>query len=155
MPKNNTSHSPRSWQQIAYWSIFPAIILAPAWLAVGRSLFGVGGWGTLLTMFIAVIFFLPFQLLVLVLVKMAKQKYLSKWASGLVFAYYIILVINQISFVDGSDAPEDRGSVLTFMGVPSAVNQVLLTGSIVLVLVVMAALIGVLIRDLVRSKRTV
>jgi hypothetical protein len=154
MPKNNTPYTPRPWQQITYWSIFPAIILAPAWLAVGRSLFGVGGWGTLLTMFIAVIFFLPFQLLVLLLVKMAKRKYLSRWASGLMFAYYIILVISQISFVDGSDAPEDTGSVLTFSGVPSGVNQVLSTGSIVLLLVVMAALIGVLIRDLVRNKRS-
>jgi hypothetical protein len=153
-PHTEPADMPNIWRRIAFWSIFPAIIFAPLWFAFGRTTFDVSGWGLFYTLFGAIVFIFPYQLIVMILSLLGKKGYLSVGASVLVYVYYLLLIITQLSFVDGGDTLDSVKSVLTAAGVSEATNDVIGSVSWVGGLIVMVALIIVLIVDIIRNRHT-
>lgn len=145
--------APQVWQQVAFWSTIPAIILTPFWFAAGRGFFGAGGWLVFVTLPAALFVIFPYQLAVMILALVGKKKYLSRRASGLLFAYYLLLILTQISLVDGGDTEESIGSALTLAGVPDMINTTIFPISLLAGIGVAVALIVVLIIDLTHSRR--
>jgi len=148
-----TNHEPGRWQVIAYKSLIPALILIPIWVAGGRGFFSVGGWGVLITIIYAVVLVFPYQLILLILSLVNKQKYLTKLASGLLYTYYGLLVLTQISLVDGGDTTESINSVLTKTGISEPLSEIIFSISFDALIGVMMILIIVMIVDTVQSRR--
>jgi hypothetical protein len=136
------TYRPTIWQRVAFWSVFPAVIIAPLWFAFGRTVFGVGGWLLFITPGIAVTFIAPFHVIVLILAVIRRKAYLSMWASGLLSSYYALLFIVELSLVDGGDTTESIRSGLMVMGVPPAINDAL---SVFSTFVGFAAMVGIIV----------
>lgn len=141
------------WRRIAFWSIFPAVLVVPVWFAFGRAFFGAGGWFLFYTTPAAVVAILPYQLILMVLALVGKKGYLSLWASGLLLAYYVLLFTLQMSLVDGGDTEASVGSVWTFAGMSEAMNGIIFGVSLFTGFAIMVALLVVLIIDTVRNRR--
>ncbi len=145
--------APNIWQRIAYWSIFPAVLLAPAWLAIGRGFLGAGGWLFFYTIPAAAVIFLPFQLALMILTLVTKKRYLTRWSSISLYTYYVALIVLEISLVDGGDTQESLGSVLTFWGVPDILNAVIFSAAAIVVASAMIALVVFLVIDVARIRK--
>lgn len=154
VPPTLPDYHPTLWQRIAYWSIFPAVIVAPLWFAFGRTIFGAGGWLLFITPGIAITFIAPFHVIVLILAVIRKKSYLSISASGLLASYYALLFIVELTLVDGGDTPQSIGSGLTVMGVPPVINDALSAFSTFVGSAAMVGIIVVLSLDLRNTKRT-
>ncbi|MNH29377.1 hypothetical protein D3C79_896040 [compost metagenome] len=108
---------------------------------------------TLLTIGGAVVVILPYHIVMMTLALLGRRKYLSPWASRLLYGYYALLAITQLSLMDGGDTPESIGSVLTLVGVPEVFNTILNLGGLSLGLLAMSGLIVVLAIDIKRNRQ--
>lgn len=141
------------WQRIAYWSIFPAVLIVPAFFGMGRGLFGAGGWGIIVTVPLAVLFVFPYQLLLMILALFGTRGYLLKRTSLALFAYYSLIIITQLTFFDAGDTEESMGSVMTRIGLPEFLNEAISTVSLVAGFAVMVYLATILALDIEKARK--
>lgn len=140
------------WQKVAYWSIFPAVLIVPPFFALGRSIFGAGGWEAIATIILAFFIILPYQLLLMVLALFGTRGYLSKRTSVVLFTYYILMIINQLTLYGGGDSEDSFGSVMTRIGLPEFLNTAIFYISFLTGIGVMVCLAVILALDMVKAR---
>lgn len=135
-----------------YYSLFAMVLLMPFWVAFGRAFFGVGGWGVFYTLPIAVLMVFPYHVLIAILAFIGKKSQASLLTAILLLSYYFFAIMSQLSFVDGGDTKESIGSVLTFGGIPEALNTAVFVTSAIGMIVAMIATVASLIKDIIDRK---
>lgn len=107
------------FRRIMYRAVFVSAFIAPLWIGLGRGLFGVGGWGVIFTVPIMMPIAFAYHFLVLMTVGENKKSRATRLVSvhaAIAFAVYLLVVIMfEISLVDGGDTSESINSVLTMM----------------------------------------
>lgn len=149
---NKATSEAKRWQRIAHDLIFPSVVVVPLWFGMGRSLFGISGWGIISLTIIALFTLVPYHIILIILSWAGKRAYLSKPASVLLFVYLVLQVVVQMAFLDAGDTPE-RSSVLTAIGASESLNDTILGIGLSAMIIVMAALLIVLTVDAINNRR--
>lgn len=140
-------------QRIAFWSVFPAVLAVPIFFAFGRILFGAGGWMIFMTMFGGLLILLPYHIILIVLALVGRRSYLSVIVTVLLMSYYLTIFVSQLTLVDGGDTDSSIGSVLTFMGLPSAINDSVFSVSMSVGVLLMIAVVIFQIISIVDTRK--
>lgn len=111
------SKSKLKLQTIYFWWLLPALILAPLWVGLGRGLFGVGGWGFVITLFIFAPIIFAIQLIMLLLnfsaERLNQPKMVSRASLYAMSAYYAAVFLWGLAIVDAGDVAGSSASLLT------------------------------------------
>ena len=102
-----------------YYAVFISAFVAPLWIGLGRAFFGIDGWGVILT----VIFMMPiafaYHFLLVMVVRENKKsratRLVSLRAATAFAAYLLVVILFEISMVDGGDTSDSINSVITMM----------------------------------------
>lgn len=107
-----------SLQIFYYYFLIPAVLIVPIWTAIGRGLFGAGGWGILFTFFYLapIVLIYHFALCILAMIKFSNRRAFDKTSSLFMTIYYLSIFLFQISLVDGGDTKESVGSAISMLG---------------------------------------
>ena len=102
---------------VYFWGLFPAVLLVPLWVGIGRLFFGVGGWVSVFSMLL----FAPFLFLVHLVVlsinlaanRTLRPKALSRATFIALSFYYISVLVWGAAIVDSAQTSSGSASVLT------------------------------------------
>lgn len=144
----------KSSVRVGLMTLILSIPLVPIWVLLGRSIFGVGGWGQIgmIVTLVPAFFIYHIVLLAVVLSLSKKPVFIQKSTSRLLAAYYGLHVLYQFSFVDGGDTPESVNSVLTiFFGRGFEYASMVISNISFIVLCIIAIWV---ILDVVRLSKT-
>lgn len=145
----------KSSVRLGLMTLILSIPLVPIWVLLGRSIFGVGGWGQIgMTFTLVPAFFVYHVVLLAVFLSLSRKPvFIQKSTAKLLAAYYSLHVLYQFTFVDGGDTPESVKSVFTvFFGKSIEGASMIISNISFIVLCIVAAWV---ILDVVRLSRVV
>ena len=153
-PTQPNTTTPTSWGQVAFWSLIPAILIIPAWIAFGRGIFGVSGWN----MLIFALTLLPLSLLYHILIEVLAwfgpvKRSLSNKVTLLLGIYYVAVLVFGISVIDYSDVTNSENSGLMVLGFSEIFTNVMTALSALLVVGTAITIVVFLIMDIVKARK--
>ena len=100
----------RQLQKFVFLAAVPMVLLLPAWLVLGRVVFGVSGWGIFLSLLLAV----PLMVGLLILAIMTRtRKIASQMDALLLSALYLVVFLYGFFAIDSGDTSNSMASVAT------------------------------------------
>ena len=128
---------------IMYWSLVPAILVMPLWMAMGRLLLGgpVGWMGVFYFFVVSPIVLIYHGMLYWAWHWHRKSGTVDPTSAYVLLAYYIFCFSHQLFMRDGGDRGTEGSVAQNYLGVPMNLCDLIADGLLILIIIVMVSLL--------------